>query len=165
VVSLKYGVIVVLIVIVAGLSVVRFWPSDVRAIRKQLALIETAGAKDSTEKPVEALFKAKQIVELFNDPCHLTVESAGHAGDYLHKQLMERIAMLRAFYSRVNVSLHDLAIEIFPEKTAVVRGTLRLRGDGAGEVIADVHEFRAEMRRVDGKWLFTMVEIVQVLER
>ena len=73
--------------------------------------------------------------------------------------------MVRGFYSQAKVSLHDVAIDITPEKTAVVRGTIRLLAQGAGEKVADVHELRAEMRPIDGKWLLTAVEIVEVLER
>jgi len=159
------AVIVVVIVLVAAVCTFRFWPSDERAIRKQLAVIEEAGSKEPAEKSIEALFKAKQIADLFSDPCRLTVASAGHVGDYPRKQIQDRILMVRGFYSQAKVSLHDITIDISPEKTAVVRGTIRLRGEGAGEKVADVHELRAEMRPIDGQWLMTAVEIVEVLER
>jgi hypothetical protein len=166
VVNVKYVVIAVLIALVAGVCAVRFWPSDERAIRRQLALIESAGSKAAAEKPVEALLKARQIAELFGDPCLLTVESVQHAGSYARKQIQDRVVMVRAAYLQASVSLHDVAIDIDAEKTAVVRGTVRLRGQQATEAaVADAHELRAEMRPIDGKWLFTAVEIVQVLER
>jgi hypothetical protein len=166
VVNLKHLVLVVLIALVAGVVAVRFWPSDERAIRRQLALIEEAGSKAAAEKPIESLFKAKQIAELFSDPSLLTVESAQHAGSYARKQIQDRVVMVRAAYTQASVSLHDVAIDIAAEKTAVVRGTVRLRGRRAAEAaVADVHELRAEMRPIDGTWLFTSVEIVQVLER
>jgi hypothetical protein len=47
----------------------------------------------------------------------------------------------------------------------VVGGTIRLRGQGRGEAIADVQELRAEMGKIDGQWLFTAVELIEVLER
>ena len=163
--TVKHLGIVVLIALVAGVCAVRFWPSDERAIRKQLALIETAGSKAAAEKPVEGLLKTRRVAELFSDPCRLTVTSAGHVGDYSRKQIQDRIALVRAAYEQASVSLYDVAIDISGEKTAVVRGTIRLRGKSAGETVADVHELRAEMGKTDGNWLFTAVEIVQVLER
>jgi hypothetical protein len=166
VVNVRYLVIAVLITLVAGVVAVRFWTSDERAIRRQLTLIEEAGSKAAAEKPIEGLFKARQIAELFSDPCLLTVESAQHAGSYARKQIQDRVVMVRAAYTQASVSLYDVAIDISEEKTAVVRGTVRLRGRQAGEAaVADVHELKAEMRPIDGKWLFTTVEIVQVLER
>jgi hypothetical protein len=159
-------VLIISIAVLAVYLAIRFWPSDERAIRRQLALIEEAGSKAAAEKPIEALFKARQIAELFSDPCLLTVESVQHAGSYARKQIQDRVVMVRAAYLQAKVSLYDVAIDITAEKTAVVRATVRLRGLRAGEAaVADVHELRAEMRPIDGEWLFTSVEIVQVLER
>jgi hypothetical protein len=158
-------VVVVLIVLVAAVCTFRFWPSDERAIRKQLAVIEESGSKEPAEKSIEALFKAKQIAEIFSDPCRLTVASANHVGEYPRKQIQDRLLMVRSSYTQASVTLHDMTIDISPEKTAVVRCTIRLRGESTGEKVADVHELRAEMRPIDGKWLLTAVEIVEVLER
>jgi hypothetical protein len=157
--------LVILIAILAGYLAIRFWPGDERAIRKQLALIEEAGSKAAAEQPIEALFKAKQIADLFADPCLLTVETVHYAGSYPRKQIQDRIVMVRAFHTQASVALHDITIDITETSTAVVRGTIRLRGEVKGEAIADVHELRAEMEKMDGRWLFTSVTIVEVLER
>ena len=109
-------VVVVVIVLVAAVCAFRFWPSDERAIRKQLAVIEEAGSKEPAEKSIEALFKAKQIAELFSDPCRLTVASANHVGEYPRKQIQDRILMVRGFYTQAKVSLHDVTIDISPDK-------------------------------------------------
>jgi len=158
-------VVAVVIVLVAAVCTFLFWPSDDRAIRKQLALIEEAGSKAAAEQPIEALFKARQIAELFADPCLLTMEAVRFAGSYPRKQIQDRIVMVRAFYAQARVSLHDVSIEIAETNTAAVRGTLRLRGEVKGEAIADVHEIRAEMKKIGDTWLFTSVTIVEVLER
>jgi len=164
-VNVKKILIAVLLAGVVGLLAVRFWPSDERAIRAQLSLIEEAGSKQSSEQPVESLVKATQMAGLFNDPCRLIVAAARHADAYPRKQIQDRIVMVRALYSEVQVTLHDIAIVLAENHTAVVRGTIRLRGQSKGEVIADVQELRAEMGKFDGTWLFTSVEIVEVLER
>jgi len=157
------GLVVALVV--AGILAARFWFSDERAIRNQLAVIEAAGSKDAAEPPVEALVKATRLANLFGDPCRLTVEAVRHTGSYPRKQIQERIVLVRSFYTQVQVALHDLAIDLPENNSAVIRGTIRLRGQGTNEAIADVQELRAEMAKIDGQWLFTAVEIVQVLER
>jgi hypothetical protein len=164
-VSGKQIVVVGLIALVTVMGAVRLWPGDERAIRKQLTLIETVGSKALAEQPVEGLLKATQLAGLFSDPCRLTVTSATHAVDSSRKQIQERIVLARTWYNQLNVSLHDVTLVFAENKTAVVRGTIRLRGEGAGEQGADVQEFRAEMRPINGKWLLTAVEIVEVLER
>lgn len=161
----KTILVAVLLAVVAVLLAVRFWPSDERAIRAQLHLIEDAGSKLLSEQPIESLMKATQLAGLCNDPCRLVVTAAQHADIYPRKQIQDRIVMVRAFYSEVEVTLHDITIALAENHTAVVRGTIRLRGRSKGEALADVQELRAEMGKIDGTWLFTSVEIVEVLVR
>lgn len=163
--NVKTIVIVVLLAVVAGVAAYRFWSSDERAIRRQLVLIEEAGSKDAAEQPMEGLLKAARLAGVFSDPCQLTVESGHHVGSYPRKQIQDRIVLVRAMYTRVEVSLHDIAIDLSGKNTAAVRGTIRLRGQGKGEPVADVQELRAEMAKSNGQWLFTSVTIVEVLER
>jgi len=154
-----------LIAIVAGGLAFRFWPSDERAIRRQLALIESVGSKEAAEQPMEGLVKATQLANLFGDPCRLTVEAGNHTGTYPRQQIRERIVLVRSFYIQVQISLHDLVIDLPEKNLAVIRGTIRLRGQGTSEAIADVQELRAEMAKIDGQWLFTAVTVVEVLAR
>jgi hypothetical protein len=72
---------------------------------------------------------------------------------------------VRNNYRKVEVRLHDVAIDIGQEGRAVVHCTLRLRGEGKGQPVADVQELRAELRRIKGDWLFTRLTLVEVLER
>lgn len=164
-VNVKTVLIAGLITLVVGFVVVRMWPSDVRAIRAQLAVIEEAGSKERGEQQVEGLVRVRQLAELFNDPCRLTVETIKHEGSYPRRQIQDRIAMVRALFTEVKVALHDVVIEVTAKDTAVVRGTIRLQGARTGEPMADVQELKAEMGKRDGRWLFTAVTIVEVLER
>jgi len=154
-----------LLALVAGGLAVRCWPGDERAIRNQLALIEEVGSKELAEPPVEALVKATRLAALCSDPCRLIVASVRHAGDYPRKQIQDRIVMVRSWYTQVRISLHDITLVLAENNTAVVRGTIRLRGQGTGEAIAEAQEFRAELAKIDGQWLFTAIEFVEVLEQ
>jgi hypothetical protein len=165
VVNGKVGIVAALAVLIAGGLIVRYWLGDERAIRKQLAVIEEAGSKLATEPALEGLVKATQLAGLFADPCQLTVEAARHVGSYPRKQIQDRIVLVRNLYSPVQVSLHDITIDLTRKPNAMVHGTIRLHGQSKGEAIADVQELRARMGKVDGQWLFAEVEIVEVLER
>ncbi|WP_310601387.1 hypothetical protein [Desulfobulbus sp.] len=161
----KTILVAVAIALVAGVAAWWWWAGDERAIRKQLAVIEEAASKVENEPPVEGLVKATQLAALFGDPCRLTVEAARHEGTYTRKQIQERIVLVRASFAQVAVTLHDTVIERIENKTAAVRGTIRLRGKATGDSIADAQEFKAEMAKIDGKWLFTAVTVIEVLER
>ena len=164
-VNSKTILIAVVIALVAGASAWFWWSGDERAIRKQLALITEAGSRAENEPPMEGLVKATQMAALFSDPCQLTVEMAHHEGSYARKQIQERILLVRSWFVQVEVTLHDIAIGRIENKTTTVRGTIRLRGKATGDLVADVQEFKAEMAKIDGKWLFTSVTLVEVLER
>ncbi len=163
--NIKTVAVGVVLIALAGVLAFKWWPSDERAIRKQWALIEEVASKPQEEHPVDALVKATRLAGLFSDPCRLTVESVQHSGSYPRKQIQDQIVLVRSFYSRVEVTLHDLGIELHDNNTAVVRGTLRVQGQTKGEAIADAQELRTEMAKIDGQWLLTAVTLVAVLER
>ena len=163
--NVKTVVLALVLAVLAGVLVIRFWPSDERAIRKQLTLIEETGSKAAAEQPLESLLRAKQLAGLFHDPCELIVETVKYQGEYSRKEIMDRINLVRNTYRTVRVALHDVVIEIGKEGTAVVRCTIRLSGEGKGQPVADVQELRAELRKIEGDWLFTSLTLVEVLER
>lgn len=164
-VNVKTAAIAAILACALGLIGFRFWPGDERAIRKQLALIEQAGSKEPTEQPIQSLIKVRQLAELFHDPCRLEVEAVDYAGDYSRKQIMDHIALARASYARARVSLHDVVVDIPHKSIAVVRCTLRVQGESSGQPVADVQEVRADLRKIEGAWLFTGVRLIEVLER
>ncbi|MDD2467618.1 MAG: nuclear transport factor 2 family protein [Desulfobulbus sp.] len=163
--NLKKMILLTLIAAVASLVAIRYWPSDERAIRKQVAQIENLGSKARDEKPIESLLRARQLAALFSDPCTLQVETADFTGEYPRKQIQDRIVMARGLYTTTTVSVHDLSINIPNKETARVRCTLRVKGQGESRPVADVHELEAELHKVKGDWLFTQLTLVEVLER
>ena|GEM_PF-720789 len=158
--------VAVVIALIAGVIAYRlWWPSDEHAIRKQLALIEKAGSKKEGEQSMEGLVRATQLAALFGEPCRFVMEPVQHDGTYPRKLIQERILLVRSTFANVEVSLHDIAIERIENKTATVRGTLRLRGKSIGDQVADAQEFQTEMAKIDGQWLFTSVTLVEVLQQ
>ena len=166
-VNAKTLILAVLVVVVATVVALRFWPSDERAIRKQIAKIETLGSKASDEKPVESLLRARQLAELFADPSTLEVQTGNFTGQFPRKEIQERIVLARGFYTSATVSVHDLAIDIpkTDPQTATIRCTLRVKGEGKSQPVADVQELSAELRKLKGDWFFAAVTLVEILER
>ena len=164
-VNVKTLGVAALVAVAVIVLAIRFWPSEERAIRARLAVIEKTGSKAGAEQPLESLSKARQIAGLFGNPCQLVIESANHAVSYSRQQIQERIVMVRAAYVTATVSLHDLAVVLTGKDTATVSGTIRVRGQGSSGPVADVRELQAGMAKIDGHWLLTEVTLVEVLER
>ncbi|NLX19403.1 MAG: hypothetical protein GXY53_09025 [Desulfobulbus sp.] len=163
--TMKNLLIAGLIVLIGGGGLLWLWPNEARAIRTRLAVIEKAGTKKEGENVLEGQLRAHKIAELFQDPCELQVETVQFKGTYGRHQIQDRIAMIRSSFTRADVTLYDVSIDILAEKRATVQGTLRLLGTRTGEPMADVQEFRAEMLKDEGQWFFTTVALVEVLHR
>lgn len=164
-VILKKACIVLLVIIAAGITGIFFWSGDERAIRKQMALIEEVGSKKASEQPVESLVRAQKLARMFQEPCQLTIETSGQNGSFSRREIMERLARVRSFYSQMTVNLHDVTLQ-FPEKvTAAVRLTLRLSGESNQEKYFDVYDVAARLRKNEGAWLLTSVRMVEVPEK
>lgn len=164
----KILVLALLVVAVAAVVAVRYWPNDERAIRKRIAHIETLGSKEASEKPVDSLVRARALATLFSDPCILKVESTDFNGAYSRKEIQDRIALVRGAYTSATVSVHDLAIEITDKKSATLRCTLRIKGASNASTnspVADVQELEAGLQKSEGDWFFSTVTVVEVLER
>lgn len=164
-ITVKNMFVAALIALIVGGSAFWLWPNDARAIRSRLAVIEKAGTKKAGEHALEGQLKARKIAELFQDPCQLRVETIKFEGSYSRQQIQDRVAMIRASFTKADVDLYDVGVELSAEKTAMVQGTVRLLGARTGDPMADVQEFRAEMLKDNGQWFFTTVTIVEVLDR
>ena len=158
------AVVVVMAVLITGVVAYYLWFGDERAIRKQLVQVKEMGSKGEAEQPVDGLVKATKIAALFSDPCRLIVESVRYDDYYYRKHIQEHVMLVRSLFAEVEVSLHDVAISRIVNKTATVRGTLRLHGRTIGEPVASTHECQVEVTKIDGKWLFTSVTIVEIPE-
>jgi len=164
-VNLKKLLLAAMAAVMAVMVGLRYWPGDERAIRKQIAKIEALGSKTGDEKPIDSLLRARQLSALFHDPSTLQVESADFSGEYSRKQIQDRIIMVRSFYSKATVSIHDLNINLLDNDQATVLCTLRVKGEGNARPVADVQELEAGLRKIEGNWLFNKVTLVEVLER
>ncbi|MBM9614534.1 hypothetical protein JWJ90_09550 [Desulfobulbus rhabdoformis] len=154
--------IVAVILIILGFTL---WPGDKRAIRKQVARMEELASKAPDEKAIDSLFRARNMAKLFHDPCTLEIEYADFVGEYSRKNIQDRIVLARNSFSQVKVSTHDLDISLLGNKQASLLCTLRITGKGAGSQVGDVQELEANLKKMDGDWLFTKLAMVEVLER
>nr|WP_321468907.1 hypothetical protein [uncultured Desulfobulbus sp.] len=150
---------------VAVLVGLRFWQSDERAIGKQVAKIEALASKAREEKTLDSLLRARQLAAHFTDPCVLQVEAADISGDYSRKQLQDRIAMTRGFYTEAAVSVRDLDITLVDDTHATVLGTLLVKGEGNSQPVADLQGVEAEMDKIEGDWLVRKLTLMEVVGR
>jgi hypothetical protein len=72
----------------------------------------------------------------------------------------------RAYFSQLDLKFYDFHI-IFPE-SAVAKVTLTARLTGkstTGEQVDDTRELECILKKIEKKWLFSTIEIVEVLKK
>lgn len=141
------------------------FPNKEKQIKKQLHRLTEYATKQQDEPTLTSLKKSAQIGALFADTGILKIHTPEIEGNFSRKELTDRIILARNYFTSLNVSFYDISIQFSAETVAEVLLTMRLLGKMGADDIADVQEVRIVIRKREGKWLFTGVEIVEVLEK
>jgi hypothetical protein len=82
------------------------------------------------------------------------------------RQISALAARARMPFTSFEVRFDDLHIELIREKWARVWVTAQLMGiQKRGERVNDTRELKCRLQKLEGKWPFTHVESIEVLER
>lgn len=141
------------------------FPDKEKQIKKQLHRLTEYATKQQDEPTLTSLKKSKQIGALFADTGILKIRTPEIEGNFSRKELTDRITLARNAFTSLNLSFYDVNIQFSTETVAEVLLTMRLLGRMGADDIADVQEVRIVIQKQEGKWLFTGVEIVEVLEK
>lgn len=140
--------------------------SDKRKVRKRFNLLSQYLLKEGPENPVMMALKVKNIGTLFDKQCLLEVEKYTLKGTYSPEQITSYAATARSRFANLELKFYDMSIE-FPEEgiaqitaTATISGTLK-----SGDIVNDAHEIMAEMKKIEGKWFFRQISVIEVLKR
>ncbi len=159
---------IVIILVVFTLAAGSFYflsPGREKQIRKQLTRLTEYAAREPAEPTLTTVAKAARIGALFADPCSLDIENPSMNGSFSRKEVMDRINMVRHYFSSLNVSLYDITIAFPEEARAEVVLTMRLTGTRDNEDYTDTREVEFTMEKPDKKWLISRVHLVEVLEQ
>jgi hypothetical protein len=112
------------------------------------------------------LQKMKDIGTLFLEPCELKAPHESLSGSYTRQEISAYAGSARSHFSQVNLKLYDLHVT-FPEKeVAKVTLTARLIGKStSGEQADEIRELECLLKKIDRKWFFSQVEVIEVLKK
>ncbi len=165
-VKLKYLLIGVLVVII-GIGVAFYvFPNEEKRVKKQFNLLSEYAAKSPEENAFTMLKKIKDIKTLFDEQCQLKVPSESLSGNYTREEISTYVGSARSYFSQLHLKFYDLSI-LFPEKeVARVTLTSRLTGKSAtGEQVDETRELECILKKIEKKWLFSAIEVVEVLKK
>jgi len=165
-VKIKYLAVGVLIVIIGIVVVITLIPSEEKRVKRQFDLLSEWVSKSPEENAFTMLQKIRNIGTLFDEHCEMKAQDQSLSGSYTRQEISTYAGSVRSHVSQLDLKFYDLRI-IFPEKEiARVNLTARLTGRStAGERVDETRELECILRKVDKKWLFSQIEVIEVLKK
>ena len=165
-VTLKHILLALLIVIAGSWAAFRLLESDERKVKKQFAQLSEWVSKEPGESPIAMAQKVKNIGSFISGSCEIKIPFDSFSGKNTPDEVSAYAARGRSYFSTLDLKFYDLSIS-FPEKeVANVTLTARLTGTSTGgEHVDETRELRCVLKKTEKKWLFTELEVVEVLKR
>ena len=165
-VKIKYLLVGILIVIIGIVLVVTVFPSEERRVKKRFHLLSEWVSKSPEEGSLTMLQKMKDIGTLFLEPCELKSPNESLSGSYTRQEISAYAGSGRSRFFQLNLKFYDLHVA-FPEKeVAKVNLTARLIGRSkTGEQVDEIRELDCLLKKMDRKWLFSQIEVIEVLKK
>jgi hypothetical protein len=157
------GVFIVIIGIVLAVTV---FPGEEKRVKKRFHLLSEWVSKSPEENSFTMLKKMKDIGTLFLEPCELKAPHESLSGSYTRQEISAYAGSARSHFFQLDFKLYDLHIA-FPEKeVAKVTLTARLIGKStSGEQVDEIRELECLLKKIDKKWFFSQVEVIEVLKK
>ncbi|MGZ3539395.1 MAG: hypothetical protein ACXVAB_15365 [Thermodesulfobacteriota bacterium] len=155
------------VIVVAGIVVIiTLIPSEEKRVKRQFALLSEWVSKSPEENAFTMLQKMKNIGNLFDERCEMKIPDQSLSGSYTRQEVSTYAGSARSYLSQLDLKFYDLHI-IFPEKEiAKVNVTARLTGwSTAGERMDETRELECVLRKLDKQWLFSQIEVIEVLKK
>lgn len=164
--KIKYLVVGALIVIVGIVVAITLMSSEEKRVKRQFHLLSEWVSKSPEENALTMLQKMKNIGTLFDEQCEMKAPDQSLSGSYTRQEISTYAGSARSHVSQLDLNFYDLRI-IFPEKEiARVNLTARLTGRStAGERVDETRELECVLRKIDKKWLFSQIEVIEVLKK
>jgi hypothetical protein len=165
-VTLKHILFALLIVIAGVWAAFHFLESDERKVRKQFAHLSEWVSKEPGESPIVMAQKVKNIGSLMSESCEIKSPFDSFSGRNTREEISAYAARGRSYFSTLDLEFYDLSISIPEKGVANVTLTARLTGTStAGEHAEETRELRCVLKKIEKKWLFSEIEVVEVLKK
>jgi hypothetical protein len=165
-VKIKYLLIGLMMVVIGIVVAITLFPSEEKRVKKQFRLLSEWVSKSTEENAFTMLQRMKDIGSLFDAQCELKVPDQSLSGTYTREEISTYAGSARSHVSQLDLKFYDFDIA-FPEKgLAKVILTARLTGRStAGEQTDDTRELECVLKKIENKWLFSQIEVVEVLKK
>ena len=155
------------VVIIIGIAVIYYFlPSEEKKVRKQFQLLSERVQKSPEENALSILQKMKNIGALFDEYCELKAPSQSLSGSYSRQEISTYAGSARSVFSQLDLKFYDFHIVFLEREIAKVTLTARLTGRStAGEQVDEIRELECVLKKIEKRWLFSAIEVVEVLKK
>jgi len=162
----RYLFIGMLMVILGIVIAITVFPSEEKRVKRRFHLLSEWVSKSPEENAFTLLQKMRDIGSLFDEHCELKTDYPSLSGSYTREEISTYVGSARSQVSRLSLKFYDLQI-VFPEKeVAKVTLTARLTGRStAGEQMDETRELECLLKKIEKKWLFSQIDVVEVLKK
>jgi hypothetical protein len=145
---------------------IHFSQSEEEKVRKQFDLLSEWASKAQSETPLVMAQKIKKIGTLFAENCVLNVPLYSTSGSFTREEIISYAARGRLLFSELYLRFYDLTVTFPEEGTAKVSSTARLTGKlNIGENVDEIHELECVLKKIEKRWFFNHLEVVEVLKK
>lgn len=165
-VKIRYILAAAVTVIIGIVVIFHFLPSEEKKVKRQFHLLSEGVLKSPEENAFAMLQKMKDIGALFDEHCELKAPSQSLSGSHTREEISTYAGSTRSYFSQLDLKFYDFNI-VFPEREAAkVTLTARLTGRStAGEQVDETRELECILKKIKKKWLFSAIEVVEVLKK
>ncbi len=155
------------LIVLAGIWVFLYlFPSEEKKVKKQFRLLAGWVSKEPGESPITMVYKIKNIGTLFDETCEFNIPAYSFSGTYTPQEISSYAGSGRLSLSQLDLKFYDLDITFPEEGVAKVSLTARVTGkSNSGEYVDEAHELESLLKKVEKKWLFSKIEVVEVLKK
>ena len=162
----RHIVITILIIGLGVGAIIYFSQTEEKKVKRQFRLLAESVSKEAGENPFIMAQKIKNLQVLFEENLTIKVAAEPFSGSYTRDEVLSYATAGRTRFSDLSLKFFDFNIA-FPEKgTARAMLTARLTGKStSGEQMDETREIECALKKIEKKWRFTHIEVVEVLKK
>lgn len=163
----KYVILLLFAAILIGIAATLYvLTSKSYQVKKRFSSVAKWMSKDGEESNLVTARKIQNMMSILADTCTIKDPTSDELKEFSGREIAQRAVLARRDFTTISLKFHDLDIT-FPEKnTATAIATARAAGTSKdGDLFSGTYEFECILQKGDDGWVFSAIEIVQVLEK
>lgn len=156
---MRTKVVIYSVAAVASLALFFYMRSDAVRIRRAFGEVAEVVSKESSENIMESMARARHVAARLAEPCRCSVTGRDGWSTVSREHAAGAVLTFRAGLNNLRVTFGDLKISS-ADGAALVTGKALLDGAPSSTdfPLPRKMSFEAELKEVDGKWLFTRIK-------